>query len=576
MPDIEPGPESSQGQNVNPQEAGLKNQADANIKKEPVVGRAEQQTANRIRQGGNEDQTLNDIAKGGIIDMVQRPDGKWESKDPGDPSYFFDPKSRQSRQPRQQSPAAGGFSATPSKPGSARDKWNENKQQQETKPQQELTRIEAEGHRLSALIHTPEGQQVVTGTSQTIAQIVDIQAEGSRPHLTSSHVEEDAQQVQVIRSRNAELVARWQQQKQNRVQQLIGGEQMSSLEQNTYLRLALGREPLPTTDQTEIQRRVALIEQFDRTRRDVARATRYRNSQDLPPEQRPSNFSEGGLRFYGIPTINAHEAFARGWDEVRNAEGPKKPEKISEGIDVITQEQVDSYKTMLSEQYGIDLSNVSVDIAHPGDEVFDAEEIKFRYFQQPDDPSLGPLRELLEQREVNPQSVPIDRLRAAAEARGIVLEGRMPGFAAVSGDNRIVFFAVSQEDAIPMAQRYAEKEGEAGRTFATTEEASNFLRSLGEKAFLHEVGHVVYGRTGEASVADWTGFVETNQGLKDRVIAIQEDKYENVTEIPVAEEAFADYFVDVVGEGRVNSRLDPDPEAIRRVSQILIPKKPAS
>ncbi len=38
--------------------------------------------------------------------------------------------------------------------------------------------------------------------------------------------------------------------------------------------------------------------------------------------------------------------------------------------------------------------------------------------------------------------------------------------------------------------------------------------------------------------------------------------------------AFADYFVDVAGDGRINSRLEPDPEAIKRVAQIMVPEQP--
>lgn len=242
-------------------------------------------------------------------------------------------------------------------------------------------------------------------------------------------------------------------------------------------------------------------------------------------------------------------------------------------FDVITQEQIDAYKNMLSERYGIDLSDVSINVVRPGDELFDKEEIKFNYFQHASDPAFSELGSLLEQYEENPQNVSVDRLRDVARNRGIAVEGKMPGFAAMSGD-KMVFFAVQEKDAISMAQRYAEKEGDASKTFKTPQEAIDYLKGLGEKAFLHEVGHIVYDRKGEAGVTGWNSFVEGDQPLIDRVSVIQQDKYEHVSDIPIAEEAFADYFVNVVGDGRVVSRLGNNLEAQDLVSQMLTLEQP--
>lgn len=170
--------------------------------------------------------------------------------------------------------------------------------------------------------------------------------------------------------------------------------------------------------------------------------------------------------------------------------------------------------------------------------------------------------------------MPIDQIRLVAAQKGIVLEGRMPGFAATPNKNQIIFFSVQERDAVVMAQNYAAKEGERGRVFATTEEAKNYLKGLGEKAFLHEVGHVVYAGRRTEMIAQWTVFVDNNEKLKDRVANLQKDKYEGMEEsIPVAEEAFADFFVNVVGEGKVTSRLDHDEEAIQRVERMLIPEQ---
>lgn len=240
----------------------------------------------------------------------------------------------------------------------------------------------------------------------------------------------------------------------------------------------------------------------------------------------------------------------------------------SKAFDVISQQQIDAYKQSLLERYGIDLSTVSINIARPGDTAFDEQEIKFKYFQHTDEPSFSELGDLLAQYEENPNAISIDNLRAVAKVKGIVLEGKMPGFANTSGDNQITFFAVQTEDAIPMAERYAAKAGR-NKTFRSEKEAEEYLQGLGEEAFLHEVGHIIYGRLTGAKVAGWNNYVDGNQALKDSVVAIQKDKYDVEADIPVAEEAFADYFVNITGEGRITSRLGENPEIIQRVSQML-------
>lgn len=238
-------------------------------------------------------------------------------------------------------------------------------------------------------------------------------------------------------------------------------------------------------------------------------------------------------------------------------------------FDVITYEQVQRYKDELNSKHGMDVSDVSVDIVRPGDGIFDREEIKFKYLQHSDKPAYEELGQLLGNSDNG--GVPVDQLKAASEKAGIVLDGKLPGFALITEDNRIVFLAVQEEDAIPMAQKYSEKEGDKHKNFATIEEAKAFLQGLGEKVFLHELGHFVYSHIAEKQISNWSSFVDSNPDLQSRVRELQRDKYETESDIPVAEEAFADYFIDAFGGGRIKSRLIDDPQAVERVRKMIVP-----
>lgn len=253
-------PESSPSPSVATQEAVPKPLASV-LERQKPAGRVEQQVATLIHEGGDADQILNDIAE----------------------------------------------SAGP-KP--------------ETNQLHDLPSINVEGRRLASLIYTPEGQEVVSETQQLCSEVVDIQAESSKPRLSKSQIQDT-----VINggNLNAELLARWQKRKESRTQELSRGAHMTSTEQIAYLKLVLGHDPSPTKDPAEIQLRTSLLEEFDKTRRDVGKATRYKESEGLLLQNRPTMFSEGALRFYGIPTMNAQEAFARGWKEVKK----NSPRKIN-------------------------------------------------------------------------------------------------------------------------------------------------------------------------------------------------------------------------------------------------------
>ncbi|OGZ60920.1 MAG: hypothetical protein A2919_00125 [Candidatus Spechtbacteria bacterium RIFCSPLOWO2_01_FULL_43_12] len=173
--------------------------------------------------------------------------------------------------------------------------------------------------------HFPELIPVVLKVSQDyedrVKKVVTVY-EGSRPKLVtrmpgSARMPADFE----MRERETEI---WQKQKQARVEELLEGGEMNNSEDRAYLTTLLGREPLTTTDYEENQRRLRLLEKFERTRTDIGRAFIYQNSESKPIGQRHLLLSEGDLKFYGISTGQAQEAFGRGWDEVAVNQLPKQ------------------------------------------------------------------------------------------------------------------------------------------------------------------------------------------------------------------------------------------------------------
>jgi len=231
--------------------------------------------------------------------------------------------------------------------------------------------------------------------------------------------------------------------------------------------------------------------------------------------------------------------------------------------ELITQEQIDNNITRMQLEFGINLEGVTIHSAKPGDELFDQYEIQHKLLQKCDS-DFEKLLAKIKEHGYNPDEVSIDELRDVATREEIILEGSLPGFAMVAGDDEIIFFAVKGSSAIEMANKYAAKGGEPQLAFGNTEEAVGYLRGLANAAFFHEVGHIVYS---QGEFDDWDTYIATKPEIRQQVIRLQEDKYGDVDQIPIEEEAFADFAVEVLSNGQTTSRLGENKEAISKVKK---------
>lgn len=231
--------------------------------------------------------------------------------------------------------------------------------------------------------------------------------------------------------------------------------------------------------------------------------------------------------------------------------------------ELVTQEQIDSNVVRLQSEFGINLEGVTIHSAKPGDDLFDQCEIQHKLLQKCDS-DFEKLLAKIKDHGHNPGEVSIDDLRDIAQREEIILEGNLPGFAMVAGDDEIIFFAVKGSNAIEMATNYAAKEGESRLAFGNIEDAVEYLRGLANVAFFHEVGHIIYSR---GTFNEWDEYVNTNPEIRQQVIRLQGDKYGDIDQIPIAEEAFADFAVEVLSGGQIISRLGNNEEATGKVEK---------
>ncbi len=244
----------------------------------------------------------------------------------------------------------------------------------------------------------------------------------------------------------------------------------------------------------------------------------------------------------------------------RDLEQPVKSK--SESFDVINPEQIDNLKKT-AKRWGIDADKVAVTLTKPGEELFDREEIQYKLLTEKCGSDWD--RFIKEYGFIG--DVPIDQLRAAVQAEGVALDGNMPGFAMTKdGEGQITFFAVAENNLIPMAEKYAAKSG-TNRHFTTPEEALKYLREdQAEVALAHEYGHVRFENLmaqDPESLVPFGRFVARQPVLRERVAVLQADKFDDPSQIPepvLVEEAYADMFAgemlrDVRGhkiENRIN------------------------
>lgn len=137
------------------------------------------------------------------------------------------------------------------------------------------------------------------------------------------------------------------------------------------------------------------------------------------------------------------------------------------------------------------------------------------------------------------------------------------------GNNEIIFFAVKDSNAIEMATEYAKKEDKP-QIFENVKDAIAYLKELANKAFFHEIAHIIYKRNNFDKWEEWNKYIEEHPEIKEKVIRIQKDKYRGIEEeIPIKEEAFADFAVDILSSGCIISRLGKNKEAIDKIKAYL-------
>lgn len=223
----------------------------------------------------------------------------------------------------------------------------------------------------------------------------------------------------------------------------------------------------------------------------------------------------------------------------------------SDIFDVVTPDQVSTVLLRVSQDLGVNLAPSSVQIVRPGDPVFDLQEIQYKLLMQSNG-DYDTMIKTITSYGFDPQNTNLEEFRQIAAQEDIQVTGELPGFAMTSGDDELLFFAVKRSNAVSMATTYAQKEG-LTVDFKTENQAIAFLKSLAEKALLHEIGHLIYHRIDHS---EWDKYVDSQPALKQKVIELQIDKYGGQDSIPIAEEAFADHVVPILSGGKIPSRSD--------------------
>lgn len=231
----------------------------------------------------------------------------------------------------------------------------------------------------------------------------------------------------------------------------------------------------------------------------------------------------------------------------------------------ITQETIDEKMKDIQEKFNLDLSDVKVSSTKPGEDLFDQYEIQYKWLQKVDF-DFEKYLESIRKHGYDTEDIPTNNLKDIAREEGIILEGKIPGFATTAGKDEIIFFAIKDCDVLEMARKYAAKEGESQSDFSDREEAVEYLKGLNEKAFFHEIAHIIYSRE---DFKEWDDFINTNETIKEKVIELQSDKYGDAEQIPISEEAFADFAIEILSEGKIISRLGTNQEATSIIKRYL-------
>ena len=230
----------------------------------------------------------------------------------------------------------------------------------------------------------------------------------------------------------------------------------------------------------------------------------------------------------------------------------------------------------LSERWGIDLGNVPMRIARPGDDLFNRYETIFTLMMRVGGMRKAEkrVREILGKgRRFKTSEVTVEDLVMIRRDEKIELRGELPGLSLMDDDPwRVMFFSVKEENVLEIVAREMENAGKK-MSFDSIPEAVEYLRGLAKDLFFHEAGHVVYGQWGKFDERKrrWFEFMMSQVGMMDKVREIQREKYPDgkVPRGTVIEEGFVEYFQGVVTNGEVKSRLGENKAATDLVESLI-------
>lgn len=244
---------------------------------------------------------------------------------------------------------------------------------------------------------------------------------------------------------------------------------------------------------------------------------------------------------------------------------PSPPTESIKSIDLISEAEIASVRQDTEARTGLDLSNLQVAISRPGEERFDRIEIQHKLLNE----KCGGDWDVFEAKYGFINQMPIGELREAVKEEGIALDGRLPGFAMTTdGSGEITFLMPPEDHAQTLAEYYATQRGDR-LAFINPQASGEYLQSLAKEAYMHEIGHTYYESLGAENQEKWAEFIEQNPQIQRRVIEIQQNKYADPSQIPVSEEAFCDYFVNIASNRDVVSRLGTNPEAEKIIEDFL-------
>jgi len=261
-------------------------------------------------------------------------------------------------------------------------------------------------------------------------------------------------------------------------------------------------------------------------------------------------------------------------EKLRGEPGPfseqsEQKEKIRSFVP-ITAGRLIELKKQLTGRVGVDFSTIPTTVSRPGEFYFDLYEAQTKLYKK-----MGwrNLADELKSQGYDFQNIPKDadqKMRNLAEKNDVILDGTMDGFVYNIGGHHIIYMGIKPEQVVPMAKKYARKEGLNESIIDTNEKAREYLSELSEKYFYHELGHTIYlYLLTPQEQADWDKTILEQPELAKKVEEAQRDKHPDINSIPIGNEAFADIFSSVVTNGKIKNRLGKQSRSSKHLAQIL-------